>query len=147
MKVSAKQITIIIISVVIFVLLCFCLKYMFLCDFFYKDNEALDKNVNNEIEQLVLNTMRNRHSSLWRDEDKDIYTSDCISEYVTPSKSQMPRSVVIVIDNDFMDTVKKVTEDSYTANVQIKWPEDWEYYLTIDRVNGKFLVSKVEIDP
>ena len=36
MKVSAKQITIII-SVVLFVLLCFCLKYMFLCDFFYKD--------------------------------------------------------------------------------------------------------------
>ena len=46
-----------------------------------------------------------------------------------------------------METVKKVTEDSYTANVQLKWPEDWEYYLTIDRVNGKFLVSKVEIDP
>ena len=120
---------------------------MFLCDFFYKDNEALDKNVNNEIEQLVLNTMRNRHSSLWRDEDKDIYTSDCISEYVTPSETKMPRSVVIVIDNDFMETVKKVTEDSYTANVQLKWPEDWEYYLSIDRVNGKFLVSKVEIDP
>ena len=66
MKVSAKQITIII-SVVLFVLLCFCLKYMFLCDFFYKDNEALDKNVNNEIEQLVLNTIakNKRDCALW----------------------------------------------------------------------------------
>ena len=46
-----------------------------------------------------------------------------------------------------MKSLKRISEDEYAIEVQLKWPEDWKYEIEIQNIKGTFYISQIEIDP
>ncbi len=118
------------------------LKNTFMVTCFYKNNDLLSKEENKEIKKLLLNVMKNRHSTVFSMDEKELYTED-----LDEDTSTLEKSFWIYINYNFMNSVKKKNDNEYTAKIQMKSPDDWCYYFTIKNIDGKYIVSYFEIDP
>ena len=116
---------------------------VFMWPVFYKNSPSLDSAANREIKALLLNVMKETHSTMFAMEQTRLYTS----EYLLVTKMPVEESIFVRVNSDFMDSVEKTGEDEYEAVVQLLWPNDWCYYVTIQVVEGQYLVSQVMIDP
>lgn len=134
---------VVIISLLFFVFLKFCLLWQ-PC---YSNNRSFDKSTNYAIKSIVLEAMKDRHSDIFAVNQQDIYTSAYLAEYTQDTKEQTPRSPFVIIDSSFMKSLKRISEDEYAIEVQLKWPEDWKYDIEIQNINGTFYISQIEIDP
>ena len=134
---------VVIISLLFFVFLKFCLLWQ-PC---YSNNRRFDKSTNYAIKSIVLEAMKDRHSDIFAVNQQDIYTSAYLAEYTQDAREQTPRSPFVIIDSSFMKSLKRISEDEYAIEVQLKWPEDWKYDIEIQNINGTFYISQIEIDP
>ena len=130
---------VVIISLLLFVFLKFCLLWQ-PC---YSNNRSFDKSTNYAIKSIVLEAMKDSHSDIFAVNQQDIYTS----AYLADAREQTPRSPFVVIDSSFMKSLKRISEDEYAIEVQLKWPDDWKYDIEIQNINGTFYISQIEIDP
>ena len=134
---------VVIISLLFFVFLKFCLLWQ-PC---YSNNRSFDKSTNYAIKSIVLEAMKDRHSDIFAVNQQDIYTSAYLAEYAQDAREQTPRSPFVIIDSSFMKSLKRISEDEYAIEVQLKWPDDWKYDIEIQNINGTFYISQIEIDP
>ena len=134
---------VVILSLLLFVFLKFCLLWQ-PC---YTNNHSFDKSTNYAIKSIVLEAMKDRHSDIFAVNQQDIYTSAYLAEYTQDAREQTPRSPFVIIDSSFMKSLKRISEDEYAIEVQLKWPEDWKYDIEIQNINGTFYISQIEIDP
>lgn len=134
---------VVIISLLFFVFLKFCLLWQ-PC---YSNNRSFDKSTNYAIKSIVLEAMKDSHSDIFAVNQQDIYTSAYLAEYTQDAREQTPRSPFVVIDSSFMKSLKRISEDEYAIEVQLKWPDDWKYDIEIQNINGTFYISQIEIDP
>ena len=134
---------VVIISLLFFVFLKFCLLWQ-PC---YGNNRGFDKSMNYAIKSVVLEAMKDSHSDLFAVNQQDIYTSAYLAEYTQDAREQTPRSPFVIIDSSFMKSLKRISEDEYAIEVQLKWPDDWKYDIEIQNINGTFYISQIEIDP
>lgn len=138
---------IIISSVALLIVLFIVMKYVVLWPGFYNNNKSLDKDENREIKSLLLSTMKNNHSKIFLTDNSKLYTKEYITEYNPEDKSSNETGVFVGIDSNFMDSVEKTNDNEYTAKVQLYYPDDWCYYFTVKVIDGKYVVSYLEIDP
>lgn len=122
----------VIISLLFFVFLKFCLLWQ-PC---YSNNRSFDKSTNYAIKSIVLEAMKDSHSDIFAVNQQDIYTSAYLAEYTQDAREQTPRSPFVVIDSSFMKSLKRISEDEYAIEVQLKWPDDWKYDIEIQNING-----------
>ena len=134
---------VVIISLLFFVFLKFCLLWQ-PC---YTNNRSFDKSMNHAIKSIVLEAMKDRHSDIFAVNQQDVYTSAYLAEYTQDAREQTPRSPFVIIDSSFMKSLKRISEDEYAIEVQLKWPDDWKYDIEIQNINGTFHISQIEIDP
>lgn len=134
---------VVILSLLLFVFLKFCLLWP-PC---YSNNRSFDKSTNYAIKSIVLEAMKDRHSDIFAVNQQDIYTSAYLAEYTQDAREQTPRSPFVIIDSSFMKSLKRISEDEYAIEVQLKWPDDWKYDIEIQNINGTFHISQIEIDP
>lgn len=134
---------VVILSLLLFVFLKFCLLWP-PC---YSNNRSFDKSTNYAIKSIVLEAMKDRHSDIFAVNQQDIYTSAYLAEYTQDAREQTPRSPFVIIDSSFMKSLKRISEDEYAIEVQLKWPDDWKYDIEIQNINGTFYISQIEIDP
>ena len=134
---------VVILSLLLFVFLKFCLLWQ-PC---YSNNRSFDKSTNYAIKRVVLEAMKGRHSDIFAVNQQDIYTSAYLAEYTQDAREQTPRSPFVVIDSSFMKSLKRISEDEYAIEVQLKWPDDWKYDIEIQNINGTFYISQIEINP
>ena len=134
---------VVILSLLLFVFLKFCLLWP-PC---YSNNRSFDKSTNYAIKSIVLEAMKDRHSDIFAVNQQDIYTSAYLAEYIQDAREQTPRSPFVIIDSSFMKSLKRISEDEYAIEVQLKWPDDWKYDIEIQNINGTFHISQIEIDP
>lgn len=134
------------VAIVVFIL-CVFMKYVFLSELFYKKNVSLDEHTNNGIEVLLLTTIKDRHSVLFSVDKNSIYTEAYQLEINKYKNTFTSKSMFIIVDTDFMKSVRIIDDNKYLAEIQLKWPEDWRYYITICEINNQFLVSNIELDP
>ena len=123
---------VVIISLLFFVFLKFCLLWQ-PC---YTNNHSFDKSTNYAIKRVVLDAMKDSHSDIFAANQQDIYTPAYLAEHTHDAKEQTPRSPFVVIDSSFMKSLKRVSEDEYAIEVQLKWPDDWKYDIEIQNING-----------
>ena len=141
-----KRVPLIIICVVLLsVIALTSVQYVFLWPMFYPNNSSLNKEENREIKSLLLNVMKDRHSTLFSMDKRKLYTKEFL-EYMADDSGR-GRSWFVSIDLNFMDSVKKVGDNEYKAGIKMELPEDWYYGFTIKVVDGKYLVSEFGIDP
>ena len=122
-------------------------KFIFLWSGVYKSNSSLDDVTNKEIKSLLLNVLKDRHSTIFTMNKSELYTEEYRLEYMQSDNSSAAKSMFISIDSDFMESVKKTDENEYKIEVQLKWPDDWRYYFTVKAINGRYFISYLEIDP
>ena len=134
---------VVILSLLLFVFLKFCLLWP-PC---YSNNRSFDKSTNYAIKSIVLEAMKDRHSDIFAVNQQDIYTSAYLAEYTQDAREQTPRSPFVIIDSSFMKSLKRISEDEYAIEVQLKWPDDWKYDIEIQNINGTLHISQIEIDP
>lgn len=123
---------VVIISLLFFVFLKFCLLWQ-PC---YTNNRSFDKSTNYAIKRVVLDAMKDSHSDIFAANQQDIYTPAYLAEHTHDAKEQTPRSPFVVIDSSFMKSLKRISEDEYAIEVQLKWPDDWKYDIEIQNING-----------
>ena len=123
---------VVIISLLFFVFLKFCLLWQ-PC---YTNNHSFDKSTNYAIKRVVLDAMKDSHSDIFAANQQDIYTPAYLAEHTHDAKEQTPRSPFVVIESSFMKSLKRVSEDEYAIEVQLKWPDDWKYDIEIQNING-----------
>ena len=146
--VNKKQLPKLLGVLVILLLLLFAfLKYCLLWPLCYHGNHSFDKSTNYAIKRVVLDAMKDSHSDIFAVNQQDIYTSAYLAEYTRDAREQTPKSPFVIIDSSFMKSLKRISEDEYAIEVQLKWPDDWKYDIEIQNINGTFYISQIEIDP
>lgn len=123
------------------------LKYNILWSGLYKQNSFLDKKTNHEIQVLLLNTIKYQHSSILSPDKNKIFSQKYILNNIYKADSSIEKSAFVIIIDDFMDSVKQEDKNKYTAKIQLRWPNDWLYYFTIEKINNRYVISCFEIDP
>lgn len=143
--INKKKFCFVFIAVLIFVfVLIFIFKDVFLVSIFYKNADGYENEVNREIKSLILNSMKDRHSSLFSIEKNKLYMDNPALEQDTDTTQA--KFWFIDIGDDFMDSLEK-KEDKYFVKVNLYFPDDWLYYFTIEEHDGKYVISNFEIDP
>ena len=120
------------------------LKHVMMCDELYKDSKLLDKEENKEIKSLLLNVMKDRHSTINVNNNHKLYTRDLYMRRVQNFNRDVEKSTIVVVNHNFMDSVTKTGENHYDAIVLLIWPyywECWEYHFWITREDGHYRVS------
>lgn len=106
------------------------LSYVFLWPGVYQNNVSLGKEVNSNIKSLVLSDVKNR----------------CSSIFTTSKDTSFPeKSWLVMINPNFMKTTIKKSEYEYTVNIK-SFPSDWTIYYTIQVIDSRYIITKVEID-
>lgn len=85
--------------------------------------------------------MKDHHSTLFSLDKSKLYTEDLIQDDTTQA-----RFWLIDIKDDFMQSLEK-KENQYLVQLNLKFPDDCSYYLTIEEQNGNYIISNIEIDP
>ena len=133
---------VVIISLLFFVFLKLCLLWQ-PC---YSNNRSFDKSTNYAIKRVVLEAMKDSHSDIFAVNQQDIYTSAYLAEYAQDAREQTPRSPFVIIDSSFMKSLKRISEDEYAIEVQLKWPDDWKYDIEIQNKEYINTVQKVLVE-
>jgi len=136
-----KKLVIILASVILVLLLIstIFMKNAFLLPFFYKNNSSLTTEENREIKKVLLNYIKYSDSSICDLDYKKIYKDELYVSFYIPGEE---RYFWINIDDKFMDTVEKKSDNEYTAKIQMITPNDWCYYVTIENINGTYLIAE-----
>lgn len=139
-----KKISILLISAVVLIFIVgFVLKDFFLLPMFYKSNKGFGEEANYEIKSLVLNSIKDRHSTLFSLEKSRLYAESLAHEQeYTAAQANF---FFIDIDDNFMQSLEK-KDDKYSVKVCLNFPDDWQYYYTVEEHNGKYIISDFEID-
>jgi len=114
---------------------------------FYEDSDSLDKEENRKIKSLLLNVIKSQHSIFFSVGAGKLYAEECHREEHPLNTIGVAKGLFIVINYDFMDSVRKIAPNEYKAIIQMETPDDWCYYFTIKVIDGKYVVSYYEIDP
>ena len=139
--VMKKRLFIFALLAILLVVVGFIMKDVLLHPIFYPNNNEFGKEANREIKSLLLNSMKDRHSTLFFLDKSKLYTEDLTQEDTTQA-----RFWFIDIKDDFMQSLEK-KENQYLVQINLKFPDDWSYYFTIEVQNGNFIISNIEIDP
>ncbi|MCL2083382.1 MAG: hypothetical protein FWH04_09150 [Oscillospiraceae bacterium] len=123
------------------------LKHILLWGGVYPGKWSLNIRENKEIKFLLLNLMKDEHSNLFSADENRLYTEEYIQEYRALCETTTARSFFVSVNSNFMKSVEKTAENKYTAVVQLKWPDDWCYDVTITVTNGQYRISYYGIDP
>lgn len=142
MKKYVALITIISIFIITFSL--FLAKNVFMSEAFYFNNSDYDKATNHSIKTLVLSAVKQRCSLLYDIEPSSIYSNEFISS--DEFNEQKDKSVFCIIDINFMDNIIKYSENACVVIVKSYYPEECFYHITINKVNGKYLVTSILLD-
>lgn len=145
---KGKRFLIITAGVLLFLLLaCIFTKNVLLCPCLYKNNSSLSKEANKEVKALLLDAMKDQHSALFSPDESKLYTEDFILEYLYEATPLQQKKFWVDIDGGFMETVEKQDDNTYTAKIQMRAPEDWCYYFTVEVIDGQYIISDFAIDP
>ena len=140
-----KKISLILVSAVVLIFIVgFVLKDVFLLPMFYKSNKGFGEEANNEIKSLVLGSIKDRHSSLFSLEKSRLYAERLATEQ--DRAAAQARFFFIDIDDNFMQSLEK-KNNKYFVKVCLNFPDDWQYYYTIEEHDGQYIISNFEIDP
>lgn len=139
-----KICTILIFIAVLLLILGFVSKDVLLLPMFYGSNDQFGKEANREIKSLVLNSIKDRHSTLFSLDKRELYEESFASQQNVDS--YRAEFFFIDIDDNFMKSLEK-KDDKYLVKVCLNFPDDWQYYYTIEEQNGKYIISNFEIDP
>ena len=140
------------ISTAVFVILVLSfvfLKHVSMWQWLYKSNSYLDKDANGEIKTLLLNVMKDQHSAL-ADKERhrsELYSQELFANRMQSINSYRAKSVFVIVNHNFMDSVTKESENEYKAVIQLIWPDDWTYYFRINAIDKYYYVSDIGIDP
>ena len=126
-----KTLFILVFLVVILFIVGFILKNILLLPIFYSNNNEFEGEVNRQIKSLLLNSIKNCHSTLFS---------------LDKSNSYAEKFWFIVIKDDFMQSLGK-QEDKYLVKLDLKFPDDWSYYFTVEVHDGEYIILNIEIDP
>ena len=141
---------ILIFSIIAIILLAFShitLKHMLMWDALYPNSNLLSKEESKEIKSLLLNVMKERHSRINVDNIHELYTREIYARRVLNSDSYSAESVIVIINQNFMNSVSKTGDNHFIAEVQLIWPDDWLYFFTIKKEDGYYRVSDLGVDP
>jgi len=120
---------IIIVAAVILLLLVFVfMKYVLLWPVVYKNNNNFDKATNEGIKTLLLKSMKANHSILGIKDEKALYTNKFYLEYIQLDKTRKEKSIMVVVNSNFMNSLEKTGKEEYKAEIQLEWPDNWHYY-------------------
>lgn len=136
-----KGIIILALSAILLFIVGFILKDVLLIPIFYSSNNEFGKEANREIKSLLLNSIKERHSTLFSLDKSKLYT-----ENLTHDNTQKAKFWFIDIKDDFMQSLEK-KDNRYLVKLDLKFPDDWSYYFTIEVLDGKYVISNIEIDP
>ena len=144
-----KMLKIIICAIVLLVIVAmFFMKYVVLLPALYSNNDTLDKNSNDEIKELLLNSIKYQHSAISHADVSEIYTESYQRQYNIHNNNAADKSFFIIVNRDFAQSISKINDTTYHAEIQLKFPDDWKYYYTIEKQkDNHFLISYYEIDP
>jgi len=144
-----KRLIIIAVVLAVLFLIFTLLKNVFCVSGCYKNNNSLDKKTNNEIKSLLLNSIKDHWIKLYNIDKSELYTEDCIRDYL-PEPEHWGKGEYkhwfIIIDGNFMDTVTEMGNDGYEAYIQLSYPGDNRFYYTIKLIDGRYIITKLEID-
>ena len=107
----------------------------------------MDKDTNVEIKSLLINVMKDQHSVMSVKERSMLYSKELYSEIAQENNSHRARSLIVIANHSFMDSVIKTDANEYSAVIQLIWPDDWKYHFTIYQKDNHFYVSNILIDP
>ena len=113
-----KKILAFFISLILIFILYLLLPRVCLWPGFYKNNNLLSENVSNSIKSLLLDSTKNRYNS-----------------------------GIIIINQDFMDYLKKTNENEYYVEIQVFFPKHQGVCYTVQVIDDKYIVKDVGIDP
>lgn len=141
---SIKKISVLLVSVsVLMFAVGFILKDILLLPVFYKSNNEFGEEINREIKSLVLNCIKDRHSSLLSYVGNELYSESFANEQ---GSDLQEKHWLIDINDNFMDSLEK-EDDKYSVKLSLIFPDDPTYYFTITEENGRYQVSDIQIDP
>jgi len=142
-----KAVILSIIIIAVLLLTYISLKHILMWDVLYRNSSLLDKEENREIKSLLLNVMKDQHSIISIDNNHKLYTRDLYIRQVLYFNAYRAESVIVIIDQNFMNSVSKTRDNHFIARVQLIWPDDWLYFFTIKKEDGYYRLSDLEIDP
>ncbi len=125
----------------------FSLKNVFMSEFFYANNSDYGKDVNDSVKSVVLDSVKERCSLLYKPDKTNIYSANFIESVDWDEQSEeIPKSVLCIIDADFMKTLQQVGENQYRVIVKARYPEDCYYEITIKKEADQYLITSFLVD-
>lgn len=127
-------------------IICTFVHNIYLWPVTYKSNHSLEPGENREIKALVLNVMKDQFLEPGLVDENKLYTKEYLLGDMYSSSNGRQKHLFISIDTEFMDSVEKIGEAIYIAQVETRFPDTYYYYFTIKVVNGQYRVLNLEID-
>jgi hypothetical protein len=118
----------------------FSLSNTFLLPFFYFNSSHLDNEENHQIKSLVLSALKERHSYM-NSNDKIHYDGQHFDEIVQLYDQDAPKSMVCLLDYNFMSTVVQRDKTTYRVLVKMYYPETIYYEFEIKKINFEYVIT------
>jgi hypothetical protein len=124
----------------------FLAKDVFLWTGMYTDSDMLDEQTNETVKTLVLSAVKDRCSSVFTVDQNTIYDSGSATNIVQyGGYAYSKRSIFMMVDPDFMDTLEQGENGAYNLFVTVAWPEQNTYRLSLRQVDGVFKIVSFQI--
>lgn len=114
-------------------------RYIFLSPMLFQNSSVLNSEGNNQVKNLILDTIKDEHSALAQNKTSD--SDDSMDN------DNSIRSLFVVVNGDFMKSLEKTEDGNFTVEVKMSQPDDWKYYFTVCESDGEYSILYYEIDP
>lgn len=134
------------IPIVILIIMCFLL-YVIIWPGLFKNSPNLSKKENKAVKELIIDTIKDRCSSLYNFEKIELY-DESFSENIIQfdPEAGIKKKCICIIDLDFMLSIEKEDYGIYNVIIKSHYPENCYYHITIKNNNGKYSVISFLVD-
>lgn len=128
-------------------LIMFCLFIvLFNSSIFYPSNHNFDRQTNNEIKKLVINSLKDLFSPFGINNTNLYYEIDENKIIQCDSDSNIKKSILFIVDRNFMKDIYMSENNTFVGIVKIYFPKEYFCHIEIIYSNNEYKISKFQLD-
>lgn len=116
------------------------LSTVFLFPAFFRNSSLIDKKDNQEIKNLILNAIKDRYSILSSGTDNNIYDEQNHEQIVQLYSPVTERSVLCIIDHNFMNSIEPLDETTYQIKFKMYYPVAYYHEFRVQKTQTGYTI-------
>lgn len=145
---SLKKTLLFIISIILSVcIIISATAFFILSPISYASNANFDAQTNKEIKSLILTSVKDLFLVAYSCDSSDIYSSPDDEKIIqNDADTDINKSLIFIIDRNFMKSIKKTGDNTYSGIVKTYFPSQYFCHIEIIDLNNEYKISSFQLD-